>query len=588
MIHRKSIIIAGAAIICMIGACGRRADKPVSSSRRNYRAIVSDATRLYTRLHPLRSSQLELYGADSVLFTFSPDEIEDANGEIEQLLDAASRIKPAHLDEAAVANLTFIILWLEGERFTFEDLAPHRRNPLLYCWIVEEALFGIPSREQPPYAGERESYETRIARIPLLLSNAERFLENPAEPNLTLAQKRIAGLRAAIGELETLLTGRYGGSIAALEPARRSLDGFSRFLDDDLSGRAHGSILIGSENLSRIFLYDECLTIDASWIEREGSQLIERLRQRASSARRRIEAIQLSPSPIEPQQSGLDSVLLGWYQGERPFGAQGPNSRGTAAPTLLRHIEALEHAAAGMGGFGERPAAPPLVVRDAGGIRRSSLPTNPYLTPPIPRTVLVSAIPPSPFAGQPCREYIVHRPSNGAMDIDDYTYALLGVLYPVRTGERLPCIAADTVRTILSSETYRNGWNHMILEDLIDGFRMHRSELELRLIEEDILAIARTQVVLRLHSGTFTSSSAIDYLAQTVPGLTVDEARAEYILASVSPSIAYRGIALLITEDMLKQGTLSRGNDPPRRRLRELMRRHAGLPLSLIRETLDE
>lgn len=586
--HRKTIIAATVALVCLITACDRGADNMASSSKQRYRTIVNDVLRLYTSLHPLRSSQLALYGADSVLFTFSPDEIEKASREIELLLDAVSRIKTGHLDEAAVANLTCTIHWLKGERFAFEEIALYRHNPLLYCWIAEEALFGIPSRVEPPNVGERASYAARISRIPTLFSNATRLLENPAEPYVALAQDRIIELRTALGELEGLLTERYGESAPSLDSARRSLDAFSRFLDTDLSQRAHGSILIGSENLAKIFLYDECLTVDASWMERGGERFIEKLTKRAMTVRRRITDTRRKPPSIAPRQSKLDSVLIAWERKGSSHGSSPRYSKPLRDSILLSHLEALERAAGGTERFGRPAAAPPVIVRDEIAIHRPLLSTNPYLVIPLPRSARLSTIVPSPFAPEPCRERIAYRPSVAAADIVDHAYALLSVLSPVRDGERLPCIAADTIRTVLSSETYRDAWMHMQLEDLVDRFHERRSEMELRLIEDDIRSLARSHVVLRLHAGTFTAISAIDYLMETIEGLSPDEAQSEYILAAASPSIAYRGIALLITEDILKQSALSRVGGPPRHRLRDLMRRHAGFPLSLIKEAIVE
>lgn len=586
--RRKAIIAATVALVCLITACDRSADNAASLSRQRYRTIVNDVLRLYISLHPLRSSQLALYSADSVLFTFSPDEIEKANREIELLLDAVSRIKPGHLDKAAVANLTYTIHWLKGERFAFEEIALHRHNPLLYCWIAEEALFGIPSRVEPPYAGERASYEARISQIPHLFSNATRLLENPAKPYAALAQDRATALRTALARLEGLLTERYGESAPSLDSVRSSLDAFSRFLDADLLQRAHGSVLIGSENLAKIFLYDECLTVDTSWMEREGKRFIKKLKKRAVAVRKRITDIQQASSSFAPQQSKLDSVLLAWERRGSPSGSSPRYSKPLPDSILLSHLEALERAAGGAERFGGPAAAVAVIVRDEIAIHRPLLPTNPYLVIPLPRSARLSTIPPSPFTAEPCRERIAYRPSVAAAGIDDHAYALLSVLSPVRDGERLPCIAADTIRAILSSETYRDAWTHMQLEDLINRFHKHRSEMELRLIEDDIRSIARSHVVLLLHTGTFTAASAIDYLMETIEGLSPDEAQSEYTLAAASPSIAYRGISLVITEDMLRQSALSRIGGPPRHRLRDLMRRHAGLPLSLIRESIVE
>ncbi len=582
---KNSIITAAAIILCMITACERKPKDAASRSRRQYHAIVQGSVHLYSRLHPLRSSRLDLYGADSILFTFAPEEIEGLGEEIERLLNEVSGIQPAYLDEAAVDNLTLIMNWLKGERFALGELALYRKNPLLYCWVAEEALYGIPSRIEPPYDGEREAYEKRIARIPLLLENAMRLLKNPAAPHVSLAAERTAALREALGSLEERLVSRYGEEVAGLGDVRRALGEFSFFLDDDLSQRAHGSIIIGTENLTRILLYDESLTIDPGWIEREGERAIERSRARAAAIRKRIEAIAEMTGSMEPKASGLDSVLLAWESG-RTEGPDRARPAGITESVVMHDLETLDAIAVGI--FRAGGGAPaPTVVRGMEIEHRQLTPSNPYLTLPSPEPARLFIIPPSPFGQKPCDEYIVHRARNAPPGPVDYEYALLGVLQPVRESGRHLCLSADTVRTILSSETFRDGWRNIHIRDIINHLGVQKPVLELLLLEENIRALARMQVVFRLQAGTFTREAAIAYLMKSVDGLSPQEARSDYLLASASPLVAYRGISLLLIDEMLKLSQFSRGDDSPRYPLRDLLLRNSGLPLSLIMEKIE-
>ncbi len=582
---KNSIITAAAILLCTITACERTPKDAASRSRREYHAIVQGSVYLYSRLHPLRSSRLALYGADSILFTFAPDEIEGLSEEIERLLNEVSGIQPAYLDEAAVDNLTLIMHWLKGERFALGELALYRKNPLLYCWIAEEALYGIPSRMEPPYDGEREAYEKRIARIPLLLENAMHLLKNPAAPHVSLATERMAALREALGSLEGRLASRYGEEVGGLGAVRRALGEYSFFLAADLSQRAHGSIIIGTENLTRIFLYDESLTIDPGWVEREGERAIERSRGRAAAIRKRIAAIEEMSESMAPKASGLDSVLLAWERG-RTDGPGRSRPAGITDSILMHDLKTLDAIAARIFGAGG-PAPAPTVVRGMEIEHRQLTPSNPYLTLPSPEPARLFIIPPSPFGQKPCDEYVVHRAVHAPPGPVDYAYALLGVLHPVRQSGRLLCLSADTVRTILSSETFREGWRNIHIRDIIDHLHLKKPVLELLLVEENIRALARMQVVFRLHAGTFTREAAIAYLMKNVDGLSPEEARSDYLLASASPSVAYRGISLLLIDEMLKLGQLSRGGDSPRNLLRDLLVLHGGLPLPLVKEKIE-
>ena len=169
VLRRKALWTALAFLTISIIACGKERDEEIKASRRIYSSLINEVLDIYDELHPLRSSQLGFHQSDSLLFTFSSEERESFIKRLEKLQQYFKKLAVIHLEEREIVNSTLILHWLKGELFAFKTLQSYRRSPLLYCWMVEEALYGIPSRLEPPYETELAAYEKRLSQIPLLL-----------------------------------------------------------------------------------------------------------------------------------------------------------------------------------------------------------------------------------------------------------------------------------------------------------------------------------------------------------------------------------------------------------------------------------
>ena len=82
-------------VLPLLTGCSEKST--IDISREAFDKIAEDAVSLYITMHPLRSSRLGLEGADSLLFTFSPDEIEHALTAIDTLMDAISALSLIHI-----------------------------------------------------------------------------------------------------------------------------------------------------------------------------------------------------------------------------------------------------------------------------------------------------------------------------------------------------------------------------------------------------------------------------------------------------------------------------------------------------------
>ena len=249
-------------LIVLIPACGKDRGEKIKASRMAYASLVDEVLETYTELHPLRSSHLGLHQSDSLLFTFSSDECERSVRRLEKLHENLKKLTVGHLAEREIANSTIMLHWLKGELFAFKTLHYESWSPLLYCWIIEEALYGIPSRPEPPYQGELAAYEKRLSQIPLLLQNATALLEHVHRLHRNVARGRLSRLIDRFDELEGMVTERYGERIDLLDSVKNAIMDFRNSLTNNHLQQNRGIRILGLEHLSRIFLYDDVLELE--------------------------------------------------------------------------------------------------------------------------------------------------------------------------------------------------------------------------------------------------------------------------------------------------------------------------------------
>ncbi len=572
---RRAQVLFAAACLALLQGC---ADNRARAGRAEFRRLAAEAVRLYTVIHPLRASRLGIVEADSLLFTFGAGEIGDAVEALERLDDRLSALSAAGLSAREIDQARVMINWSRGERFAFERLAIHRTNPLLYAWAAEEALEEMPSRLEPVRPGEAEAYGKRVLATADLFSNGALVLRNPAEASASLAAARLDGLAGRLDGIARLAEGRYGVSFdAEFSIARAAIGDFREFISLAILGGTRGSLILGFENLSRIFLYEEILDIDPNAFLAEAERRIARLAaDRVATVRR-----------MEFEKSGARSGLAAIAGARTSEAAKTPLPR-VSAPAAAetpgelaaRCIDSLWSSNSRASVFGEARGAKPG-LRFPADTRFAGDPTkNPHLSIPLfPAPAVAARV--APFAAPSCRPLVLVSGDAARIEAAALRYAMLAVSPRLLDADRLVCEAADTVAAVFASETWREGMRHLALIDIADELRTNDPELYLRLLDDWSLRLARTVIVLRIHAGTLTGENAARYVAETAL-IERKEAEREALAASLSPSAAWSGISLLLVERLLDRMAEPGAAGNPRRETRALLGRSPGLPLSII------
>jgi len=527
--------------------CGGRDDS--SGYLRSFESIVGEALELYGEIHPLRSSRLGITDSDSLLFTFSADEIDYCGARCDSLLERISRLPANHFEARAIDDSAILIDWLRGELFALRKLRAWETNPLLYCWMAEEALFGIPSRIEGPGAGELRSYERRLGRVPALLENAGLNLRDPPAIQIEPSLERIGAILEKAGELRAVLKLRYGTLPASFEEAVKSVESFGDYLRGALASGTQGSYILGTEKISDILLYSEHLDLDLDEFTAEAEKSIRKnMGQIASIERSRPPlAGTTAKNDIPPLQAMIDSI-------------------------------GVICSSKGLPGSGKETSL--AVIRRAALPVQRGLPSNPHLSVPAGDSYPVFSISASSFAGGQCGTAIVVPPGAQRADPEEFIHDLLRVSACASEPERALCRQGDKLRTVFASRLYALGWDYLLMKELCQIFPDPALRQRKRFLEENSRDLAMMVTVFGLHSGRFTVDAAVDYLISAT-GAKREDALRKVSIAASSPSVAYAGIAAILIEQAVQEVSGTSGESRPLARIRELMLERAALPLTM-------
>ncbi len=547
-------------IALLAAGCAGTNDAPDYAG--TYRRLASSAVKLYVRIEPLRASRLGIASADSLLFSYSKKETDGAVKSLKSLETLFSKIPAGRLSTEDVDRATVIINWLRGTRFAFEDLACARSNPLLYAWAAEEAIWTIPSRIAPPYDGELDAYRKRLLRVPDIFASAAANLENPADWHVRHALEMLDTLAANLPRLALLVETRYGTRLdTEIDAAGQAIQGFREYASSTLLPSSYGRLIVGSENLARIFQYDEMIDADPNVLAAEAEKQIKRIATEKTTLARRIE--------FEKQNRGRANRPGAPPAATEPFEAR--------VARLIEELGASRKREAPMGSPRDMeavlayPASPRYVSRSA---------KSPCLSIPLAGNATASVTAPS-ISTLPCRVFLA-LPAGARRESDEeLRFALFCAAPRMLDPDKLRCAAKDTVSAVFSSATFEEGWRYLIMQELAQDIKKDDPGLYLLVLGDWLEQYARLIVVLSLHAGTMTSDAAAQYLVETLALERGDAAR-EVLAASVSPALAYPAISMILVEEMIKNVSYVYGYEKPQQELAKMLLASRDIPLSTI------
>ncbi len=180
---------------------------------------------------------------------------------------------PQKVDRAALppedqADYDILENELRGRVLDIEVVRNWERNPNTYLFAASGAVFQLINRDFAPLEERMRSAIGRMKRVPEVFAEAQATLKNPPKLWTEIALSQAGGTRTLYAQ--TLPQAFEPVKDAALheqfkqEQARclTAIDGYIRFLKEDLLPRSNGDFAIGEAVYRQKLLYDEAVTED--------------------------------------------------------------------------------------------------------------------------------------------------------------------------------------------------------------------------------------------------------------------------------------------------------------------------------------
>ncbi len=565
--------------------CSRKNDE----SKSQYSRIVEEITNLYSSVNPLIASELGLSSADSNLFVFDRVEIDSILQKSRNVRKEIESLKNLNFDEYYADNLIIAQLWLKGLEYSLERLKSYSFSPVLYTWSIERALFSIQSAKKTNIRVKYEDFLSRINRIDNLVNNAANNLVNTGSVELGVAIEMLDSLLERENQLKITLNERFGNfpedSLKkAFENVKRLKTRFEELLKEEPKNRN----ILGMEELSRVFIYDEYINVAPNSLVRDGEKMIRILKVKRNSLKQKLlfkrrseEKSKYDKGVIESQKSRKNSrrkieeeilaqsekLLIGQIEGE------GLLKLHNLCNNLIRKP------------FGHKGIGWDFMISNYPV--NQSLTKNPMLTIQYSDKEIIYAIPPLATKTNKNKVHIIYSSVNGKPDRIELIYRLLSVLPQALLPDIKLYSRNDTLRTLLRSQTYRHMWYFNQMERMIRGFPVLKDTLSVMLLDEKIKALARMVITIELCSGLTTIEEAKEKYKDLTEADEEESAR-EAVLASIFPSRAYRGASLIISDRLFRllSSKINLGNTE--KEFEEALKRYPYLPAMMILEKYKE
>lgn len=580
-ILKKACAFAIVALALAMIACSRGKEHSIEIE---YAATVSKAIDLCTRIEALRCSSLGLDSSDTLSFYLEDEDLRSAIASLEEIERSLFSLPAARLSSEQLEKATIIAHWAKGERFVLEELATLSSNPLLYARMLEIALWEMPTRFLPPNTEEANAYRLRLRSIPSVVAGAKRSLRNPSAENTKEASSLAKKLIADLEGIKSLARRRYGDSFEPeFDIAGENLEEFQRFLLELETAGSRGRLILGVENLSKIFLCGELLEADPNVLVSEAETRIVRLSADRVAAEKRIENYEryrIKASSGKEASESIERSQKMEHIVPMPLLTESPGSFAN------RCIDSLWSSPIYGKTFAAAPTRKPKTFHPVNLSCRGKIAKFPLLSLAQEKSRLVMVGTPY-FGSQSCMPYVLLAREIKPEDANVLRYELLCAAPSAIEARSTLCERRDTVSVLFGSEMWFYALDHLARSKAAVKLRSIDPELYISYLDEEIRLYSLVIVVIKLHAGTLTLGGAVNYLSENTRS-TWEDATRDAIEATISPSIAYPGIARILVERMLDK--LSEPGDPekPRDELRNLFLKNPGMPLALIEQKLQQ
>lgn len=221
------------------------------------------------RRFPTQATQAGIHTYDGELRGFTAEERAEHLAQLQARLEALPKqVNRADLPPLDQADYDILENHLRARILDYQAVRGWERNPNTWLGTASVAVFQLINRDFAPLDQRMRSAVSRMKQIPAVFAAAQRTLKNPPKLWTEIAISQAQGTRDLYAD--TLPKAFEPVKDPALHEAFKqeqarclaAIDGFIRFLKEDLLPRSNGEFAIGEEVYRQKLKYEEAVTED--------------------------------------------------------------------------------------------------------------------------------------------------------------------------------------------------------------------------------------------------------------------------------------------------------------------------------------
>jgi uncharacterized protein (DUF885 family) len=489
MKHPEILILC---VLALATGCRSSAEEEAFREDNLFNRLAEEYFSDRARFYPVEATLKGYHQYDGELGDFTQGAIEDRLAWVRDFRQRLLGVDITKVSRTAYFDLSLLTSAVKAETQLLGVRREWKLSPLYYSDKIHNGLLSLLRTEHPSDT-QIQSLLSRLEQIPSLIEAAQENIENP--PRL-LVEEGISELRRGMKFIQDLLTTLEETSSPRkqselkrkTQEAVRSLNQFITYLESRVLPKATLSFALGSDEISRAFLYAEMEDTPLDTIR--------------AVSEREIQALRTSLEEIVARlgTSGDPHVVLRTYLSEYPVPAE-------LIQTTAEILEEIRRYTQDRGLF-ESNQFPELQV---------------VATPPFFRVQGSMALKTAGFLEQgdelsyfmltpPGTDW---RPAQVKAHLENFnTRSLrLALIREIHPGQYLHYShlkqSGNRIRQLLASKASTNGWSHYVEQMLLDeGYGWDDPVLRLMQLQNALIEQCRLTTAIGLHSGEMSLGRA--------------------------------------------------------------------------------
>jgi len=487
----------GLARIDRLLAAPRRAAPAEADYARLVDRFFDDA---YFRFHPTVATEAGFHAYDRLLEDYSRTGVDAQVAALKSFRAHFEALDPKRLTTVSAADRALVMAQIDAALLDLETVRMWEKDPDRYSSGISRSVFLLMSRKFAPPAERLRAVIAREKLMPKVFDAARANLKNPPRVYTEVALEQIPGIvgffkvdvPAAFKEVtdKALLAEFAAGNRAVVA----ALEGYGKFLKDDLLPRSNGDFRLGRDTYAKKLLYEEMVDIPLDRLLAIGTDDLRRNQERFRATAALIDSKRTPQevlADLEKDHPAPDRLLQTFRDtlgGLRDFIVQHRIiTLPSPEPPILEETPPFERAltSASM----ETPGPFETVAKEA--FFNVTLP-DPSWTPEQVEELMAG------FSRGTIISTAIHE------------------AYPGHYMQFLWVRRVDTkVRKLLGSGTNGEGWAHYCEQMMLDeGYGGGDPRLRLGQLQDALLRNARYIVGIEMHTGAMTYEQGVEFFVK--------------------------------------------------------------------------